>query len=1080
MISLGKRSLLLISLAIVAGAAFWNIGLPTATAECCPRKEVQGIIIVPIYEFSLTVGGQGSGTVNINPPGISTTQSITRDYDGGETVSLTASAASGSTFAGWSGDCSGTGHCSVVMDADRSVAAIFNKDASVEGGCSLSVSKTSVGTGESLSLTIEASHPDGIYQLRYHNGQDWMGKYECYDQQNCAGTWDITHSQPGTYHYTGGFYTPRGTWLFGWQSEWISCSENIAVTVTDTPDPAQQYTLSGTIIGTGLVKVNPPHTDYDASFSQSYNSGTSVTLTAIDKHAIIPEEWKFAGWSGACSGTSYTCTVDMTQNRSVTATFTKSTEPPIERKCVLSATPIKVNKGETFEVRAEIDDPDGIGFVYLRENGTYLEDALNCLGDQYCGATWSIIQSQAGNYTYRSGYYTGKSGQTGDKVWVACPGQVTVTVEEEVPGLEQRTLSLNVAGDGSGTVKLTPPGVETTISISRKYDHGVTVTLQASAYTGSTFAGWSGACSGTGSCTIKMDQNRSVTATFDKDESTEEKTLSVSKSGTGSGTVTSSPSGINCGTICSTTFNHGTSVSLTATPNSGSSFAGWSGACSGTGLSCTVTMTADRLATATFDAEDAPGEYILNVVSKLDGQEVAGVKISRVSGNVKAGTTNYSVVNQETIIGVLRAPETSGEASFSHWSECQSSLGRECKVVVGETTIDGLPIKTESELTVTAHYATESAIEAGCKLTIEPKVVDKKETFLLTAEAQHPDGITYAFYHERGTKDGWRDRSYCHDQKNCTIVWPLTQSNSGTYEYAVGFYTPTGEWFECPQTAQVAVRGNFNVTVRSSIDGTLQEGVDISRISGKWFTGGITEYLISDWAPFKTTLNAPRTYQGNEFDHWEGCTISIGRWCTAQVGLWPYSASKTITAHYTPIEPSCSLSAPKRIEAGRTFQIRMKIRHPEGVDYARYRETGGTWSDAFDCGDDYECTAYWNLSRDQLKTYKFEGEFYSVNGEQFSCGQTIQVTVQEREPEVPGPEPQPDECQEGEVCCVVIIGGGADHYMEECRNGQWVNTGEPCVLPHPECKEEEVSCFNGSVWLCSSGYWVKTDESCSP
>ena len=76
-------------------------------------------------------------------------------------------------------------------------------------------------------------------------------------------------------------------------------------------------------------------------------------------------------------------------------------------------------------------------------------------------------------------------------------------------------------------------------------------------------------------------------------------TLSVTKTGSGSGTVTSSPAGINCGGDCSHSYNEGTSVTLTATPAAGSSFAGWSDACSGTGA-CTVTMSTSRPVTAAF------------------------------------------------------------------------------------------------------------------------------------------------------------------------------------------------------------------------------------------------------------------------------------------------------------------------------------------------------------------------------------------------------------------------------------------------------------------------------------------------
>jgi hypothetical protein len=77
--------------------------------------------------------------------------------------------------------------------------------------------------------------------------------------------------------------------------------------------------------------------------------------------------------------------------------------------------------------------------------------------------------------------------------------------------------------------------------------------------------------------------------------------LSVSKAGTGSGTVTSSPAGIDCGSTCTAGYTSGTSVTLTATPAAGSVFAGWSGACSGTGT-CTVAMSAARSVTATFNS----------------------------------------------------------------------------------------------------------------------------------------------------------------------------------------------------------------------------------------------------------------------------------------------------------------------------------------------------------------------------------------------------------------------------------------------------------------------------------------------
>jgi len=165
--------------------------------------------------------------------------------------------------------------------------------------------------------------------------------------------------------------------------------------------------------------------------------------------------------------------------------------------------------------------------------------------------------------------------------------------------LQVLTLTVNRTGNGTGTVTSVPPGITCGADCTESYLFGTQVTLTATPSAGSTFTGWSGACSGTGSCVVTMDAAKSVTATF----TLQQLTLTVSKAGTGSGTVTSSPAGINCGTTCSAAYNSGTSVTLTATSAAGSTFTSWSGACSGTG-SCVVTMNAARSVTATFTSNN--------------------------------------------------------------------------------------------------------------------------------------------------------------------------------------------------------------------------------------------------------------------------------------------------------------------------------------------------------------------------------------------------------------------------------------------------------------------------------------------
>ncbi len=85
--------------------------------------------------------------------------------------------------------------------------------------------------------------------------------------------------------------------------------------------------------------------------------------------------------------------------------------------------------------------------------------------------------------------------------------------------------------------------------------------------------------------------------------------LTVSKTGTGTGTVTSSDGLINCGTDCSETYSSSTSVTLYASADTGSTFAGWGGDCSscGTSKSCSVTVDSAKSCSTQFDTSGGGG-----------------------------------------------------------------------------------------------------------------------------------------------------------------------------------------------------------------------------------------------------------------------------------------------------------------------------------------------------------------------------------------------------------------------------------------------------------------------------------------
>ena len=175
----------------------------------------------------------------------------------------------------------------------------------------------------------------------------------------------------------------------------------------------------------------------------------------------------------------------------------------------------------------------------------------------------------------------------------ACTGSgacvVTMDGDKSVTAtFTQNAYTLDVTVVGSGTVAKSPD--------QATYTYGTEVTLTPTPATGWSFSAWSGACTVSGACVVTMDGNKSVTATFTLNTYL----LTVSKTGTGSGSVTSDPSGIDCGSTCSASYDYDTPVTLSAVASPGSTFTGWSSSgCSGTGT-CAVTMSEARNVTAEF------------------------------------------------------------------------------------------------------------------------------------------------------------------------------------------------------------------------------------------------------------------------------------------------------------------------------------------------------------------------------------------------------------------------------------------------------------------------------------------------
>jgi Tol biopolymer transport system component len=156
-----------------------------------------------------------------------------------------------------------------------------------------------------------------------------------------------------------------------------------------------------------------------------------------------------------------------------------------------------------------------------------------------------------------------------------------------------------------------------------------------------------------------------------------EHSLTVTKAGTGSGTVRSTDGLIICGADCSETYPEGTVVTLTAQPGKGSTFTSWSGDCSGTATTCQVTMDAAHAVTATFTRSSGGGGGNTLTVS------LSGAGSGLVTSN-PAGISCPSDCSENYATGtavMLRAAPRPGSV-FAGWSGACTGSAPKCAVTM--------------------------------------------------------------------------------------------------------------------------------------------------------------------------------------------------------------------------------------------------------------------------------------------------------------------------------------------------------------------------------------------------------------
>ena len=331
---------------------------------------------LPSHPLSITLSGDGNGTVQSQPSGIQCQPTCAANFGEGSVVTLSATAAAGSTFSGWSGGgCSGTGNCQVTVSAARAVTAEFTAthfpvSVTLPGGGVGSVTSDLPGIdcpaldctasfSRSEMLTLSASANAGsIFVgweadcLTFGDAADCEldmdgGPYAAAARFERERTLTVNPSGSGSGQIVS---TPAGiacpgqcsaTWVngsaitlsasadpgsvfVGWNSNQCSGNGDCNVLLDDdvTVDAVFQtgsHTLSVVVVGGGRVISTPAGITCPGDCTESYLNGASITLTPSADPGFA-----FDHWSGDCSG-SGACVVQIDQTRSVSAHFVVNT-----------------------------------------------------------------------------------------------------------------------------------------------------------------------------------------------------------------------------------------------------------------------------------------------------------------------------------------------------------------------------------------------------------------------------------------------------------------------------------------------------------------------------------------------------------------------------------------------------------------------------------------------------------------------------------------------------------------------------------------------------------------------------------
>ncbi len=414
----------------------------------------------------------------------------------------------------------------------------------------------------------------------------------------------------------------------------VVCGSGLDVVTADATDAVaadcelvNPQLLTVTVDGGGIVTSTPAGIVCPSACSKQFSRKSSVRLAAEANSGS-----RFTGWSGGgCSGLG-ACTIHVPAT--VTATFKQQYQLTIAAS------------------------PAGAGMIASSPAG--ISCPATCVAPFDVGTAVTLTpQAQTGFQ------FTGWSG--------ACSGAAACTVTMDAAKTVTATFtplySLNVSVTGHGKVTSVMPGIDCPTTCTKTYLSGATVDLVGTADPGYRLASWSGACTGTGGCSVTMNSAHDVTATFERILYP----LTVVITPSMSGSVVSNPTGISCpGGSCTMMVPSDTVVALTETPSMGYLLHDWS-ACPGIPSECDVTMDGPKTVTVTFGI---PRQLTVSIAMGV-GQITSDLPGISCPGDCTEVYANGLTVNITATPG--------GGYGFSYWSPggaCSNMVTNPCPVTM--------------------------------------------------------------------------------------------------------------------------------------------------------------------------------------------------------------------------------------------------------------------------------------------------------------------------------------------------------------------------------------------------------------